>query len=132
VIEIRLEYSGMRATRSAPDMPTAIAQAADMFDNHGIDRTTIVGDAAAPDRGYYWRGRVRTTGARAIVRFIGGPENSPAIAPAIAPTESALTGERCPRCGRPLRRGTRMILCWFCGWNKPKDLEPSTGGGSDQ
>jgi hypothetical protein len=67
MITVRLEYSGMRATRTAPDMSTATAQATDMFARHGIDRTTIVGDATAPD---YWRGQVRLTGARAIVRFI--------------------------------------------------------------
>jgi len=63
MITVRLEYSGMRAERSARDIEHAREQAVDMFARHGIDRTTMVGDE-------YWRGRVRVTGARAIVRFI--------------------------------------------------------------
>lgn len=68
MITIRLEYSGMRAERTARDIDSAHAQARDMFDRHGIDRTTIVGHPGQLPE--YWRGRVRATRARAIARFI--------------------------------------------------------------
>lgn len=67
MITIRLEYSGMRAERTASDMASAITQASEMFANHGILRTTIVGN---PDRPDYWRGRVTVTNRHAVVRFI--------------------------------------------------------------
>jgi hypothetical protein len=68
MITITLEYSGMRATRTAPDTGAAVVAAGEMFDRHGIDRTVTVGHPGALPE--YWRGRTRLTGARAILRFI--------------------------------------------------------------
>ena len=60
---IRIEYGGMRAERSAPDLAGAQMQLADMFARHGI----------TPTKHDRMRGRVNVTGARVRARFIEYP-----------------------------------------------------------
>ena len=60
---IRIEYGGMRAERSAPDIAGAQTKLADMFARHGITQTKH-------DR---MRGRVNATGARVRAWFIEYP-----------------------------------------------------------
>ncbi|MGO9154388.1 hypothetical protein [Mycobacterium sp.] len=60
VITVRIEYGGMRAERTATDLPHAERQLADMYARHGIT-------ASKRDR---MRGTANVTGARVRARFI--------------------------------------------------------------